>query len=52
MTTTTTTNTSKARLALRCWARRELTWTELQAELAAAGCSTEQAEALAKELGL
>ncbi len=47
-----TEQTSKAKLALRAFKRKELTWTELQRELEQSGCRPELVEALALELGV
>jgi hypothetical protein len=44
--------TWRAKLALECWNRGELKWSELQKELREAGLNEQESEELAAELGL
>lgn len=40
----------KAKLAMQCWMKGELTWTELETELEKTGLSREELEELSGEL--
>lgn len=51
-TTTATDTTWKVRVAMRCWAARQMTWTEMQAVVTEAGMTSEQACAVAQEVGV